>query len=423
MMRQERKAVFLDRDGVINREVIRNDRPYPPGRWEEVEIPEDVPGALEKLKKAGFLLIVVTNQPDVARGTQSRKNVEAIHAGLLGALPLDEIFVCYHDDGDGCSCRKPLPGLFHQAAARFSIHLSSSFMVGDRWRDIEAGHRAGCTTILVDRRYAERGRPASRLSGGTPGRSRQVDPPSPKRRSPFLNALSGLRVKIFADGADRAGMLEMYRNPVISGFTTNPTLLRKAGVSDYQAFALDMVKAIPDRSISFEVFSDEFDEMEIQARKISRWGKNVYVKIPVTDTRGVRSLSLIRKLAGEGIKLNVTAMMTLAQVRDVSLALSGGPSAYVSIFAGRIADTGRDPLPIMAEAVELLRPHPNIELIWASPRELLNIFQADSIGCHIITATHDILKKLPVVGKDLDLFSLETVKMFRDDALKAGYVL
>jgi transaldolase len=238
-----------------------------------------------------------------------------------------------------------------------------------------------------------------------------------------LNALSGLRVKIFADGADRAGMLEMYRNPLIRGFTTNPTLLRKAGVSDYQAFALDIVKAIPDRSISFEVFSDEFDEMERQARKISRWGKNIYVKIPVTDTRGLRSLNLIRKLAGDGIKLNVTAMMTLDQLRDVSLASRGGPSAYVSIFAGRIADTGRDPLPIMAAAVELLRPHPNIELIWASPRELLNIFQADSIGCHIITATNDILKKLSVVGKDLDLFSLETVKMFRDDALKAGYVL
>jgi transaldolase len=238
-----------------------------------------------------------------------------------------------------------------------------------------------------------------------------------------VKKIKDLKVKIFADGADKAGMLEMYRNPLIKGFTTNPTLLRKAGVADYQAFALDILKAIPDRPISFEVFSDEFDEMEIQAQKISNWGENVYVKIPVTNTRAESSVELIRRLSRAGIKLNITAMMTLDQVRDVSLALKGGPSAYVSIFAGRIADTGRDPLPIMAAAVELLRLHPNLELIWASPRELLNIFQADSIGCQIITATNDILKKLPLVGRDLHAFSLETVKMFREDALKAGYLL
>jgi transaldolase len=238
-----------------------------------------------------------------------------------------------------------------------------------------------------------------------------------------VKKIKDLKVKIFADGADKAGMLEMYRNPLIKGFTTNPTLLRKAGVADYQAFALDILKAIPDRPISFEVFSDEFGEMEIQAQKISNWGENVYVKIPVTNTRAESSVDLIRKLSRAGIKLNITAMMTLDQVRDVSLTLRGGPSAYVSIFAGRIADTGRDPLPIMAAAVELLRLHPNLELIWASPRELLNIFQADLIGCQIITATNDILKKLPLVGKDLHAFSLETVKMFREDALKAGYIL
>ncbi len=218
-------------------------------------------------------------------------------------------------------------------------------------------------------------------------------------------------------------MLEMYRNPMIKGFTTNPTLLRKAGVPNYHAFALDILQAIPDRPISFEVFSDEFEEMAIQARKIAGWGKNVYVKIPVTNTRGISSVNLVRNLAGEGIKLNVTAMMTLDQVRDVTQALAGGPPAYVSVFAGRIADTGRDPMPIMAGAVELLRPYPKLELIWASPRELLNIFQADQVGCHIITATNDILKKLELVGKSLEAFSLDTVKMFRDDALKAGYIL
>ena len=218
-------------------------------------------------------------------------------------------------------------------------------------------------------------------------------------------------------------MLEMYKNPLIRGFTTNPTLLRKAGVSDYQTFALDILKAIPDRPISFEVFSDEFPEMEDQARKISSWGPNVYVKIPVTNTRRESSLPLIRNLARSGIKVNVTAMMTLDQVRDVAQALADGPPANVSIFAGRIADTGRDPVPLMAAAVELIRPYPNIELIWASPRELLNIFQADAIGCHIITVTNDILKKLTLVGKDLHDYSLETVQMFRDDALKAGYTL
>ena len=218
-------------------------------------------------------------------------------------------------------------------------------------------------------------------------------------------------------------MLEMYRNPLIKGFTTNPTLLRKAGVSDYQAFALDILKAIPDRPISFEVFSDEFDEMEVQAQKIFRWGKNIYVKIPVTNTRGESSSKLIRRLTQDGVKVNVTAMMTLDQVREVSQALKGGPPAYVSVFAGRIADTGMDPMPLMAGAVEILRLYPNIELIWASPRELLNVFQADQVGCHIITATNDILKKLDLVGKDLHAFSLDTVKMFRDDAVKAGYIL
>ena len=238
-----------------------------------------------------------------------------------------------------------------------------------------------------------------------------------------MKPLSELKVKIFADGADKAGMLEMYWNPLIKGFTTNPTLMRKAGVADYEAFALDVLRAIPDRPISFEVFSDEFAEMERQARKIASWGGNVYVKIPVTNTRQEPSLGVIRELSAAGVKVNVTAMMTLDQVRDVCAALAGGAPAIVSVFAGRIADTGRDPVPLMAAAVELVRVYPNIELIWASPRELLNIFHADEIGCHIITVTNDLLKKLNQVGKDLHEFSLETVKMFHDDAQKAGYSL
>ncbi|MDR2352981.1 MAG: transaldolase [Deltaproteobacteria bacterium] len=232
-----------------------------------------------------------------------------------------------------------------------------------------------------------------------------------------------LKVKLFADGADKAGMLEMYQNPLIKGFTTNPTLMRKAGVKDYAAFAKEIIAAIPDRPLSFEVFSDEFSEMERQAKLIGSWGKNVYVKIPVTNSRGESSVPLVWALAKAKIKLNVTAMLTLEQVAKIATALAGGPESYISVFAGRIADTGVDPIPLMAAAVSLLSLTPNLELIWASPRELLNVFQADSVGCHIITATNDILKKLSLVGKDLTEFSLDTVKMFKNDAEGAGYQL
>jgi len=238
-----------------------------------------------------------------------------------------------------------------------------------------------------------------------------------------MKNLADLTVKLFADGADKAGMLELYRNPLIKGFTTNPTLMRKAGISDYRAFAREIIAAIPDRPMSFEVLSDEFDEMERQALEIASWGDNVYVKIPITNTRGQSSCELVRRLARAGVKLNVTAMMTLDQVRDVSQSVAEGPSGFVSVFAGRVADTGHDPIPLMAAAVELLCPYPNLELVWASPRELLNIFQADAIGCHIITITHDILRKLHLVGKDPHEYSLDTVKMFYNDARQAGYNL
>jgi transaldolase len=238
-----------------------------------------------------------------------------------------------------------------------------------------------------------------------------------------MASLANLKVKIFADGADRAGMLELYRNPIIKGFTTNPTLMRNAGITDYEAFARDILASIPDRPISLEVFSDDFAEMEAQARRIASWGDNVYVKIPVTNTQGESSIPLIRRLAKQGVKQNVTALMTLSQVRDVAAALGSGPPACISVFAGRIADTGRDPVPIMAAAVHLMAVYPQLELIWASPRELLNVFHADSVGCHIITVTHDTLKKLSLVGKDLDEYSLDTVKMFRNDAVKAGFEL
>jgi transaldolase len=236
-------------------------------------------------------------------------------------------------------------------------------------------------------------------------------------------SINTLRVKLFADGADKSGMLEMARLPHIAGFTTNPTLMRKAGITDYRAFARDVLIEISDRPISFEVFSDEFREMERQAHEIASWGSNVYVKIPVTNTRREPACSLVRSLAADGVQLNVTALMTLAQVREIAGALAGGPPCFISVFAGRIADTGRDPTPLMAAAVELLQPYPNQQLIWASPRELLNLFHADSVGCHIITMTNELLKKLPLVGKDLSDYSLDTVRMFHDDASQAGYAL
>jgi|HubBroStandDraft_5_1064220.scaffolds.fasta_scaffold37570_2 transaldolase len=235
--------------------------------------------------------------------------------------------------------------------------------------------------------------------------------------------VASFRVKIFADGADRASILELADNPWIRGFTTNPTLLRKAGITDYESFGKSLAYTIPDRPFSFEVLSDDFDEMEQQALRIACWGENVYVKIPITDTRGRSSAALVARLAEQGVKVNVTALMTLEQVDAVIWALRHGPPSCISIFAGRIADTGCDPLPILCGALEHIRAYPQIELIWASPRELFNIVQADAIGCHIITVTHDLLKKLPLLNRDLTDYSLETVKMFVDDARAAKFTL
>jgi len=238
-----------------------------------------------------------------------------------------------------------------------------------------------------------------------------------------MPAIDQLKVKLYADGADRDGMLEMYEQPYIQGFTTNPTLMKKAGISDYEAFAHDILRSIPDRPISFEVFADEFDEMERQALKIKTWGDNVFIKIPISNTRKEMSYDLIERLSEAGVRLNITAILTLDQVRNVAEAVKNGPESIVSVFAGRIADTGLDPVPIMGEALEILKVAPRAELLWASPREVLNIYQADAIGCHIITATNDIIRKLSLAGKDLAQYSLETVQMFYDDAQKAGYSL
>jgi transaldolase len=235
--------------------------------------------------------------------------------------------------------------------------------------------------------------------------------------------ISDLKIKIFGDGAEKASMLELASQPYIKGFTTNPTLMRKAGVTDYAGFAKDIIALIPDKPISFEVFSDDFAEMERQARMIASWGKNVYVKIPITNTKRESSIPLVAALVNSGIKVNVTAILTAEQVKAVAKVLSKDTPVIVSVFAGRIADTGRDPLPIMKEAKDILAANPAAELLWASPRELLNILQADEMGCHIITVTPDILKKLEKIGYDLNELSLDTVKMFYDDGQKVGYTL
>jgi transaldolase len=238
-----------------------------------------------------------------------------------------------------------------------------------------------------------------------------------------VKAIEHLTVKIFADGADQSQMLEMYAKPYIKGLTTNPTLMRKAGVANYRAFARDILAHIGTKPLSFEVVSDEFADMERQAIEISGWGDNVYVKIPVTNTKGEPSYPLVRRLASRGVKVNVTALMTLRQVHDAVAVLNPEVPSYVSVLAGRIADTGMDPVPLMAAAVQMLATNPKAELIWASPRELLNIFQADGIGCHIITATADILRKLSLVGRDLEEYSRDTVQMFYDDARATGLSL
>lgn len=236
--------------------------------------------------------------------------------------------------------------------------------------------------------------------------------------------LDSLKIKIFADGADKIGMINLYNNPTIKGLTTNPTLMRKAGISDYEQFAKDILKTVKNKPISFEVFSDDFDEMKRQAIKIARWQNNVYVKIPITNTRGESSAELIHDLSSQGVKLNVTAILTLEQVQIVSKALNPTTPSVISIFAGRIADTGVDPTIIVKQGLQMLTQLPNTELLWASVREVLNIFQANDCGCHIVTVPHDILKKAAsMCNADLGQLSLDTVKMFSDDAANANYYL
>jgi transaldolase len=422
-------AVFLDRDGVLLESTEVEGVPTPMPHGGTLQLRPGVEEACRQLRAAGLPLVCVTNQPDIARGTVTMESVRAANAELQARLSLDAILVCPHDDADDCDCRKPRPGLVLSAASTLGIDPKLSVMVGDRWRDVEAGRRAGCATIFIDNGYHER------LPDRPDVTARGLDEVVPEilritmRRATLdrdaaqaVNA-ADLTVEIFADGADLASIVGLAANPLIKGFTTNPTLMRAAGVTEYDRFAREVVAAVPTMPVSFEVFDDDFDGMERQARRIAEWGDNVYAKIPVTDTKGTPTRGVISALSETGVRLNVTALMTVDQVRWVTEALAGGPPSFISVFAGRVADTGRDPTPIMVDSLAVMAPHPNLKLIWASPREILNVVQADQIGCHVITVTHDLLKKLSILGTDLDEYSLDTVRMFHRDATSAGLAL
>ena len=414
-------AVFLDRDGTLNRCFPSADgtTTVPPASIDDLVLADGALKACARLRQAGYLLLVVTNQPDVRRGTQSRDAVEAINRHLVAELGLDGVAACYHDDRDGCACRKPKPGLLHELAARHHIDLSRSWMVGDRLNDIRAGVAAGCRTVLVC---------ASPTTPGTrPGLSAAADRILNNQTSPggapMHRNLSDLSIKIFADGADLAQMKAFTGDPLIKGFTTNPTLMKKAGVTRYRDFAAGVLAVIPDLPVSFEVLSDDVDQMTDEARVIGSWGDNVYVKVPITNTQGESTLRIVEQLNRDGVKLNVTAITTLAQSFGAAASLTHGTPAIISVFAGRIADTGRDPVPMMAAVADVLHATPGVELLWASPRELLNVFHAEDAGCQIITVTGDLLAKRHLVGKDLDEYSLETVQMFANDAAGMDMVL
>jgi len=427
-----RILVVLDRDGVLNRLVQHR----PGGNFEsphtlgEVELLPGVAEAVARLTQAGVRLAIATNQPAAAKGEVSPELLDAIHQAIVRAAEaaggrIESSHLCRHRAEDGCSCRKPRPGLLCEALlARPGASAELAWMVGDRATDVLAGRAVGFRTALVGASLFPADAELLRAEGAEPS-FRGNDLPA------FVDHLleravpAPTPIKLFSDGADLASLLEMAKNPKISGFTTNPTLMRKAGISDYVAFAKQVLEHIQDRPISFEVFADEFDQMASQARLIAAWAKNVYVKIPITNTRGESSLPLVKELSVNGrVQVNVTAICTLEQVRGVSQALVGGAPAVISVFAGRVADTGRDPVPHMREARAILdASRADAELLWASPRELLNILQAEQAGAHIITVPPDMLKKLSLFGKDLGEYSLETVKMFHNDAQAAGYTL
>jgi len=404
--------------------------PESPHTLDEVELLPGAAAALARLTRAGVRIAIATNQPAAAKGQTSREVLDAIHETIVRAAEaeggrIESSHVCYHRAEDGCTCRKPLPGLLREALVAVpGSSAEAAWMVGDRATDVLAGRAAHFRTALLGASLFPGDDERLRAEGAEPSfRGNNLMAFVDHLLERFVPAPS--TIKLFSDGADLASLLEMAKNPKIAGFTTNPTLMRKAGLSYYVAFAKQVLEHITDRPISFEVFADEFDQMASQARLIASWAKNVYVKVPITNTRGESSLPLVKELSVKGgVQLNVKALCTLDQVRGCADALVGGAPAVISVFAGRIADTGRDPAPLMREARAIIdASRAPAELLWASPRELLNIVQAEEAGAHIITVPPDMLKKLVLFGKDLAEYSLETVKMFHNDAKAAGYTL
>lgn len=441
LTRDKRPAVFLDRDGVLNKPRVWEGRPYPPALVKDFAVYDDAAAGCSRLKAAGFLLVVVSNQPDVGRGRARRADIDEMNRQLFVTIPaLDHIETCFHageQHGQICKCRKPRPGMLLRSAELMKIDLARSFLIGDRWRDVDCARAAGCKAIFIDRGYTESLRQQPDVTVTSFAEAAQAvlemarfqclastDDLGLISSRMSANLLEQLPVKIFADGADRDGILALYQQPFIRGLTTNPTLMRKVGITDYEAFARSLLEVVKDKPISFEVFSDEFPEMRRQALKISGWQENVYVKIPIKNTRGDSAIPLIKELSTEGARLNITAILTLDQVQSVAAVLTSEIPAVVSVFAGRVADTGVDPMPLMREALSLLVGLPRAELLWASVREVLNIFQAARCHCHIVTVPHDILAKAAkLAGMDLSELSLDTVRMFHADAAKAGYRL
>lgn len=404
--------------------------PESPHALAEVELLPGVPAALARLTRAGIRLAIATNQPAAAKGEASVEALDAIHEAVVRAAEsagarIESSHVCRHRAEDGCTCRKPLPGLLREAlAAAPGATAARAWMVGDRATDVLAGRAVGFRTALLGASLFPGDAERLRGEGAEPSfRGTDLQAFVDHLLERFVPAPS--TIKLFSDTADLASLLEAAKNPKIAGFTTNTTLMRKAGVSDYTGFAKQVLAHVTDRPVSFEVFADDFQGMASQARLIASFATNIYVKIPITNTRGESSLPLVKDLAvNAGIKLNVTALCTLDQVRGAVDALSGGAPAIVSVFAGRIADTGRDPVPVMREARAIIdASRARAELLWASPREILNVLQAEEAGAHIITLLPELLKKLELFGKDLDEYSLETVQMFHNDAKAAGYTL
>ena len=433
-----RRAAFVDRDGTLDELVPDpvSGEPEGPLHARDVTLIPGAAAALGDLTGAGWLLIGVTNQPAAAKAKVSVDELAEVQARVLELLPaegvrFDDFRLCmHHPDGvvpalsRECDCRKPAPGMLLEAAGPLGVDLSASWMIGDTDSDVEAG-QGGRLQDRADRTPAKRPQ-AQRVCrsgrhGARPGQCREVA--SVGGAGKLTRVIHDLDVKIFADGADLDGILALAADRRIAGFTTNPTLMWKAGLTDYEEFAKRLLERIDKHPISFEVFADDASEMRRQALKISSWGDNVYVKIPVSTTGGEPMAPLVRELSERGVKVNVTALFTTAQVELITAALKDGAPSYISVFAGRIADAGVDPVPLMARAVDIMVDAPRSELIWASPREILNVIQADQVGCHIITVTHDLLKKLDLLGKDLEQFSLETVQMFYRDAVAAGFSL